>query len=184
MPTALIVIDPQRYFLDPEGRAFLPAAPAILPNVQRLIDAARAHDVPIAYTRHAHRRDAPTGQMGRWWKGKLPWEGEPEGELVEPLQPRADEPVFRKERYSAFAGTGLAEWVAERTIDALVLCGVTTNLCVETTARDAFLRDLQPIVVEDATAAKTPEYHAASLLNLKYGFAKIITTEQFLRLSF
>ena len=173
--SALLVVDMQRYFLEPGAPAFLEGAPPITENVQLLIDAFRKAGLPVIFTRHAHRRDEPTGQMGRWWKDKLPWEDGNESELIEGIAPAKGEMLITKNRYSAFEGTELMEALKRQGANTIVLCGVTTNLCVETTARHAFIKDIQPIVVEDACAAKTPEYHRASILNLSYGFAHIET---------
>jgi nicotinamidase-related amidase len=174
--SALLVIDMQRYFLEPGARAFLEGAPPITENVRLLIDAFRKAGLPVIFTRHAHKRGESTGQMGRWWKDKLPWEDGREAQLIEGIAPAEGEMLITKNRYSVFEGTELMEALERQGANTLVLCGVTTNLCVETTARHAFVKDIQPIVVEDACAAKTPEYHQASILNLSYGFAHIETT--------
>ena len=172
----LLVVDMQRYFLEPGARAFLEGAQPIVQNVRLLIDAFRKAGLAVIFTRHAHKRGESTGQMGRWWKDKLPWEDGRESQLIESLTPAKGEMLITKNRYSVFEGTELMEALKHQGADTIVLCGVTTNLCVETTARHAFIKDIQPIVVEDACAAKTPEYHKASILNLSYGFAPIETT--------
>ena len=173
--SALLVVDMQRYFLEPGMPAYLDTAPPIIENVRLLIEAYRGARLPVVFTRHAHRRDESTGQMGRWWKDKLPWEDGNESELIEGIVPAEGEMLITKNKYSVFEGTELMEALERQGANTIVLCGVTTNLCVETTARHAFMKDIQPIVVEDACAAKTPEYHRASILNLSYGFAHIET---------
>jgi bifunctional isochorismate lyase/aryl carrier protein len=174
--SALLVIDLQSYFFEPDSPSFLSGAAAILPNVRALIGTCRAARRPVIFTRHAHRRDEPPGQMQRWWGGKLPWEGDPLSELVGAVLPERGEPVITKERYSAFEGTELASILRARDVRTVILCGVMTNLCVETTARDAFMKELQPVVVENACAGKSREHHQASLLNLSYGFAFVEST--------
>ncbi|MFH0799792.1 MAG: isochorismatase family cysteine hydrolase [Pseudomonadota bacterium] len=175
--SALLIIDVQRYFFDPDGGAFLEGAPAILPNILKLIAAFRAAGLPVAFTRQAHRKGEPTGQMGRWWNDKLPWDGTPDAELIRELAPKDGDFLIAKTSYSAFEGTRLEEHLRKNGVTTTVICGVMTNLCVETTARHAFIRDFQPAVVEDACAANTPEHHRASILNLSYGFAFIEKTD-------
>jgi ureidoacrylate peracid hydrolase len=176
--SALLVIDMQRYFVELGAPSYLAEASALVPRVVALIEAFRGVGRPVLFTRHAHRRGSQTGQMGRWWDGKLPWDGDGHAELIGAIAPRRNEVVLTKGRYSAFEGTGLATALSVRGISTLVLCGVMTNLCVETTARHAFLKDLQPVVVEDACAANTPAHHHASILNLSYGFAIIVSTDE------
>lgn len=175
--SALLVIDVQRYFFDRRAPAFLDDAPAIVPNILKLIGAFRRAGLPVAFTRHAHRNGEPTGQMGRWWDRKLPWEGTREAELIDKLRPGPEDILITKTRYSAFERTDLDSWLKARNVASTVLCGVMTNLCVETTARHAFMKDLQPVIVRDACAANTKRHHRASILNLSYGFAHIVETD-------
>lgn len=177
MKQSLVIIDMQRYFLEPEAPAYIGAGPGIVGNVLRLIGAFRNAGLPVFYTRHAHSVGEPPSRMSSWWNGKLPWDGTPEAEIIAEIRPRDGEPVITKTKYSALEGTPLEGWLLERSVDEVVLCGVTTNLCVESTARHAFMRDFQPVIIEDAVAAKSNEYHRASILNLSYGFARITTTE-------
>jgi nicotinamidase-related amidase len=180
--SALLVIDLQRYFFEPESSSFLAGAATILPYVRALIGAFRGASRPVIFTRHLHRREGPEDQMRRWWGGKLPWEGDPLSELVGAILPAQGEPVITKDRYSAFEGTSLEPMLREKGVDTVVLCGVMTNLCVETTARHAFLREFQPVIVGDACAGKTAEHHQASLLNLSYGFAFVESTPSIIEL--
>jgi nicotinamidase-related amidase len=180
---ALIVIDMQRFFLAPGADAFLKAAPAIVPNIVRLISVFRKDGRPVIFTRHAHKKGEPTGQMGRWWKNELPFDGDPQSELIEGLNPRKNETVITKARYSAFERTILGPYLKGHYIETVVICGVMTHLCVETTARHAFMLDFQPVVVSDACATQSKEHHEASLLNLGHGFAHVFTTGEILKLT-
>jgi len=179
--SALAVIDMQRYFLEEDASAYLGAPKHLIPNAVELVAAFRTAKRPIVFTRHAHQRGSDTGEMGRWWDGRLPWEGERQSELIDELGPAAGERLITKIRYSAFEGTDLDAWLRERNVDTLVLCGVMTNLCVETTARHAFMKDLQPVIVEDACASSESRYHEASIMNLEYGFAHIEKTDSILK---
>jgi len=166
----------QRYFLEEEADAYLGAPESLLKNVIGLTGAFRQAKRPVVFTRHAHRKGSDAGQMGRWWDGRLPWEGERQSDLVDDLSPQDGELLITKERYSAFEGTCLDEWLRERGVRTLVLCGVMTNLCVETSARHAFMKEIQPVVVEDACASSSKKLHRASIANLEYGFAYIEKT--------
>jgi nicotinamidase-related amidase len=180
--SALAVIDMQRYFLEEDADAYLGAPKRLVANVLELVGAFRGAVRPIVFTRHAHAKGSDTGEMGRWWDGKLPWEGERQSELIDDLDPSSGERVITKVRYSAFEGTDLDAWLRERSVDTLVICGVMTNLCVETTARHAFMKDMQPVIVEDACASSSSKYHEASIMNLEYGFAHIEDTNSIMKL--
>ncbi len=179
---ALVVVDMQRYFLDPEADAFLKDGPAIVGNVKRILNTFRKKGLPVIFTRHAHKKGEPTGQMGRWWNDKLPWDGEAGSEIVSALEPLGGEMVVTKARYSAFERTAAAPYLKGRGVETVVICGVMTHLCVETSARHAFLLDLEPVVVSDACATQSKEHHEASLLNLAHGFAHIVDTKTLLSL--
>lgn len=178
---ALLVIDMQRYFLERGADASLAQGPGIIPRVLSLIGAFRKAHLPIVFTRHAHRRDGPAGQMERWWRGRLPREGDQQSELIASIVPEPGEIFLTKTRYSAFEGTDLDDQLRSRGATTVVLCGVMTNLCVETTARHAFMKDFQPVVISDACAANDEAHHRAALLNLSYGFAIIETTESIMK---
>ncbi|NLI81862.1 MAG: isochorismatase family protein [Deltaproteobacteria bacterium] len=164
--TALIVVDMQRYF---EG-----VAAPILENVVALLHACRAAGVRVVFTRHGHRDPMKDGGMlTRWWSdlivhGTLEWA------LMEDLSPNPDEPIIDKIRYSAFHGTNLDEWLRRIGIEDLIITGVLTNCCCETTARDAFVRDYRVFFVADGTATVNEELHVASLKNLAFGFAHVV----------
>ncbi len=179
---ALLVIDMQRYFLDPKEDAFLEKGPAIVPNVKKLISVFRKKGLPIIFTRHAHRKGEGTGQMGSWWKNDLPWDGDPAADLIADIGPAEGEQIITKSRYSAFERTIVGPYFKGHGIETVVICGVMTHLCVETSARHAFILDFQPVVVSDACATQTDEHHKASLLNLGHGFAHICDTKTLLSL--
>ncbi len=179
--SCLLVVDMQRYFVAPEGAAFLPGAKAVLGNVQGLIHAFRTAGRPVIYTRHAHhpeRLDA--GIMAEWW-GDMILEGTADSEIYEGVAPLENEKVVTKHRYSGFYNTDLELILRVLRIEDLAICGVMTNLCCESTARDAFYRDFRVFFHADATATDTEEMHVASLLNLSYGFAFVTSAERTIR---
>ncbi len=170
--SALIVIDMQRFFLEPADSAPVPVGDAILPRVKQVIRAFRQAGRPVVFTRHAHQNKKDTRMLGQWW-GDFIRDRTRESELVPGMAPRKDEPILVKQRYSAFHNTGLEKLLQDSGVKDLVIAGVMTNLCCETTARDAFIRDFRVFFLADGTAAPTEAMHRASLLNLAYGFARI-----------
>ncbi|HSV75386.1 MAG TPA: isochorismatase family cysteine hydrolase [Chthonomonadales bacterium] len=176
--SALLVIDMQRYFLEPESPSYTCGGPAVLPTVKRLIDAFRAARRPVIFTRHVHRADgSDAGIMGWWWRGMCV-EGTPESEVHPTLAPLPAEPVILKRRYSAFANTDLETVLRGLGVEDLVVCGVMTNMCCETTARDAYQRDHRVFFPADANGSVNEEMHLASLLNLAFGFACVTTADE------
>jgi ureidoacrylate peracid hydrolase len=174
---ALLVIDMQRFFLDPGALAFTCGGLAVLPNVKRLIEAFRSEGLPVIFTRHVHRADgSDAGIMGWWWDGMCV-EGTPESEIHPDITPLPGEKVIEKHRYSAFYNTDLETVLRCGKIEDLVICGVMTNMCCESTARDAYYRDYRVFFLADGTGSMTEEMQTASLLNLAYGFASITTAD-------
>lgn len=166
---ALLVIDMQEFF-----RAM---AEPILPRVNNLVDACRAAGVPVFFTRHGHRDlSVDGGMLARWWD-TLAMRDTPDWQLMEGLHVRPEDRVLDKDRYSAFRHTDLDERLRALGMEELIVAGVTTNCCCETTARDAFVRDYRVFFVADATAADGEELHLSSLRNLAYGFAHILTAD-------
>lgn len=174
--SALVVVDVQRYFFEQGAAAFLNPSPNVLKNILRLINAFRMCGRPVFFTRHAHKKSKDMGQMGRWWDGKLPFDGDPTSELMPEIKLTAGDILLTKTKYSAFEETTLEENLRERNVDTVVIAGAMTNVCVETTARHSFIKDFQPVIAEDACAANSLEHHSASILNLSYAFALIEKT--------
>lgn len=179
--SALLVIDMQRFFLDPDSPTFTCGGLTILPNVKRLIAAFREASRPVIYTRHVHHPDGiDAGIMGWWWQGMC-LEGTPESEIAEEIAPLASEKVILKHRYSAFYNTDLETILRCLRIEDLVISGIMTNMCCESTARDAYQRDCRVFFLADGTATINEEMHVASLLNLAFGFAFVTTTDEVVR---
>jgi ureidoacrylate peracid hydrolase len=158
--TALLVIDAQVYFAAPSGvmarlGARLDAVPAALAQAIKLVDGARAAGVMLIFTRVI---SDPNRNPVIGWRGGA--------DFVAPL-PEDGELVITKRLYSAFADTGLAEALEVGGIDTLLLCGLTTECCVQSTAWAAFERNLRVFIAVDACAAYDPPLHAAALKSLE-----------------
>ena len=180
--TALLVIDMQRDFLDPRGyaaKAGLDIEPlqAAIGPVSRLLDAARAAGLMIVHTREGHvpdLSDCPPYKLARSRNagaeigsagplGRLLVRGEPGHDFIDDLRPAAGEIVIDKPGYSAFAHTDLDHRLRVRGIDTLLLSGITTEVCVSSTLRDAVDRGYQCITIGDACASGSRDLHDAAL---------------------
>ncbi|MBI5570424.1 MAG: cysteine hydrolase [Desulfomonile tiedjei] len=172
--TALLVLDVQNYFFQQSSRAYLKASAEILPRINELADRADRAGWPVVFTTH----HAPSGHGNlmeeKWWH--LP-KGE-ECALYSGLRVPETAELIPKEHYSAFLSTDLEDILRCREIERVVLCGVMTHLCVDTTARHAFMLGWKPIVLADACCSKTALYHWAALLALRHGFAEITTSKR------
>ncbi len=175
--SALLVIDMQKYFLNPNSTEFTPSGRIILKNIKKLIDSFRSNNSPVIFTKHAHHKSGTDAGIMKWWWEGMCIEGTPESEVAEELSPLDNERQIIKRRYSAFFNTDLDIILRSSHIEELVICGIMTNMCCESTARDAYFRNYKVFFLADATGSITEEMHLASLLNLAFGFANVTTTE-------
>lgn len=164
--SALLVIDMQNYFSS--------IAKPILPAITATINLCRTAQIPVLFTRHAQKSPADYGMIGEWWNDDLILEGTVESELMPEIGRRSGERVFEKTTYSGFQGTDLEKVLKEKGVEEVIITGVMTNLCCETTAREAFVRGFRVFFSTDATATSSKEMHEATLLNLGYGFAYLV----------
>nr|XP_008361908.2 nicotinamidase 2-like [Malus domestica] len=165
---ALLVIDVQNYFSA--------MARPILQNLLTTIRLCRRASIPVIFTRHAHKSPSDYGMLDEWWNGDLVYDGTPESQLMPELDRRGpdEDRVFDKNTYSAFRNTGLEEYLKEKGVEEVIVTGVMTNLCCETTAREAFIRGYRVFFSTDATATSDRELHEATLKNMAYGFAYLV----------
>jgi len=174
---ALLVIDAQEFFINPDSHAFVPVSQAILPNIRLLINRFREMGHPVIFTRHAYMVDEDPGIMGEWWGDNI-MDSDPLSRISQELAPLSNETVIRKTRYSAFIGTELETMLRRRNIDTILVTGVVTHLCCESTAREAFMRDFAVYMAIDGTASYSEELHMSSLRTLANGFAIPVTTQE------
>jgi nicotinamidase-related amidase len=179
--TALVVIDMQRDFVEPGGfgaslgNDVTRLHPAI-PVIAALLAAWRERGWPVVHTREAHRPDlsdcppakrlrgAPTLRIGDLGPmGRLLVAGEPGSDIVDAVAPAAGEIVVDKPGKGMFWSTGLHETLQSRGITHLVFTGVTTEVCVQTSMREANDRGYDGLLVEDGTESYFPEFKAATL---------------------
>ncbi|GAA3654288.1 cysteine hydrolase [Nonomuraea antimicrobica] len=179
--TALVVIDVQNDYCHPDGvfaRAGLTveALPELVTAINTLVAAARAGGHPVMWVRMEWSGDGEVGLLGE----RSPFlrhaglrAGTWGGELVSGLDVRDGDIEIVKTRFSAFYETPLAQMLQERGIGRIVVAGVRTDFCVESTVRDAFFRDLKAVVVTDAVAGYFDELHRASLRVMGTVFADV-----------
>jgi bifunctional isochorismate lyase/aryl carrier protein len=169
---ALLVVDMQRHFCEKESSFFVPDSDRLAAQLKDIVNAFGRQERPIIFTRHIDSDD-PNNLMLRWWAERIK-EEDPMSHVVDILDASKGIVVI-KHQYDGFLNTGLEEILREKGVRQVVVCGVLTNLCCETTARSAFMRGFEVYFVKDGTATFSKEMHEAALLNLSYGFAKLIT---------
>jgi ureidoacrylate peracid hydrolase len=180
---ALIVVDMQNGFCHAEGSMHKSgldhtACATAISSISLLVEAWRAAELPVVWTRYSLRADyADAGRLFDLFPGMKEAgaivEDTWDAALVDEFQPLPDELLVDKTRYSAFHRTDLADRLRAMGTDTIVVCGVTTNICVEGTVRDGFALDFHIILVEDATGAVTPDLHEGALRNVTYGFGQV-----------
>ena len=189
--TALLVVDMQNAFCHPQGslnqmgKDTAMCEAAVTP-CRQLVDAAHKLELPVIYTRNVYRPDYSD-------RGIMPHEIRPalknlracvigtwDAELVDELVPEERDYVFDKNRTSAFYNTGVETVLRNGNIRTLVVCGVTSSMCVESTVRDAGQRDYRTFVAADAIGELDRERHDAALVTMGYMFAHVVTVQDVL----
>jgi isochorismate hydrolase len=179
--SCLLVVDMQNFFLDSKSPTFTPGGLAIMSNVAKLIKTFRKRKLPVVYTAHVHKsKEMDGGILGWWWEGMI-LENTKDAEIHPDLAPLPEEKIIHKHRYSAFYNTDLEIVLRCLNVTDLVITGVMTNLCCESTARDAYIRDHKVFFLLDATGTVNEELHLATLRNLAFGFAYVTDTTEIVR---
>lgn len=182
---AVVIIDMQRDFLQPGGfgetlgNDISQLARTIQP-CRALLEAARRTGLAVIHTREGHRPDlsdappakiqrgAPSQRIGDVGPmGRILVRGEPGQDIIPELYPRVGEPVIDKPGKGAFYATDLQAVLLHRHIDVLIVCGVTTEVCVHTTVREANDRGYRCLVPGDCCASYFPEFHEVALRMIK-----------------
>ena len=204
--TGLLIIDYQNYSSDPQfgfakmlvekfpdvAAYYIPRLTKVtIPNTRRLLDAFRKARRQVVFTRHgallpdgrdliARRRTRDADSVQTTERPTLWSKGSYEHEVIAELAPLEHELVLDKNSASAFNSSGLDQMLRNLRLESLVITGMATDMCVETTARDAADRGYNVIVVEDAVATFNPEHHRHSLSSLARVFGQVWSTDQVL----
>jgi ureidoacrylate peracid hydrolase len=202
--SAVLVVDMQNAFASKGGMldiagADISGAPGVVGSIKAILEAARRAGVPVVYVQMGYKPDLSNsgGPNSPNWhkelamclmnsrpelKGKLLTEGTWDFEIVEELKPEPGDLVVIKTRYSGFAGTTLDSQLRTRGIRYLFFVGIATNVCVESTLRDAFFQDYWPILIADGAMPAGPaSLHDATLFNVEKFFGWTVGAEEFVR---
>lgn len=165
---ALLIIDMQEFFLQENSHAFIPSISAIIKPIKQLQDLFLSLDLVVLQTKHSNNSSNDTNML-KWW-GSVLRAGDPLAKIC-PLLSTPKIPVIDKKQYDAFYQTDLENKLSSQGITQLLVAGVMTHLCCETTARSAFVRGFETFLLVDATATYNENFHRATMLNLAHGFA-------------
>lgn len=191
---AVLIVDVQNDFcaegggMHREGRD-LSLVQAMVPRLERFIEAARASGVPRVWIRNVYNSD-PNWYLSEVWLEQAhrrrrglyterpmceanSWNGD-----FYQVRPRPDEVVVTKHRYGAFENTDLELVLRSQRIQTVIMTGVATNVCVETTARQAFLKDFYVVLTSDCTATYSQEEHDWTLRNIDNFFGQVASSEE------
>ncbi|HEY7378312.1 MAG TPA: cysteine hydrolase [Steroidobacteraceae bacterium] len=200
--SAIVVVDMQNAFaskgglLDLAGYDVSVPAAAVVSTIKSILQAARRKGVQVVYLQTGYKPDLSNGggdaspnprketalclmRARPELKGKLLVEGTWDFQIVDELKPEPSDLVVLKTRYSGFAGTTLDSNLRVRAIRYLFFVGIATNVCVESTLRDAYFNEYWPILVTDgALQAGPPAAHEATIFNVESFFGWTVTAEQ------
>lgn len=188
--TALIVVDMQNGFLRNDGFMAkvgldISRCQQTVEPIHRLVEAFHQVGSPVIFTQMVLRADykdagiLPSLFPGMQEVGAM-IRGTWDAAIIEELTPEAVDWIVEKARYSAFYNTNLEVILRGLGVNTLVITGVTTNICVESTLRDAFFRDYQVILPQDATAAVSKAMEEGTFLTVHYGFGRLSSTSEVL----
>ncbi|KAI9660765.1 MAG: hypothetical protein M1831_003457 [Alyxoria varia] len=184
MTTALLIIDPQTFFT--------PMLKSAVPQILKLHSHFRSKHLPIFITQHGHPDSdfVPpiTNQLVlKWGVGGSLHRGSREWEFVDAIRPLATAEendnvmVIAKNTYDGFVGTELEDVLREKKVDRVVLCGVMTDCCVDTTARSAFNKGWRTVVAGDACGTDSREKQKRVLEQIDFAFGEVMDTEEVIR---
>ena len=183
--TALLIVDMQVDFALPDGvlgqaGVDLSTVPAAVAAAMRLAEGARAADLPVIFVglQTSAKTDSPAWRERAWRLGEAASEGlcrqgEPGADFVGP-RPEPGDRVIAKTRYSGFFDTDLHATLMAMKVDTLVICGLTTECCVDCTVRDAFQLDYQVFIAADACTAYETDLHEGALKALALNCAIVV----------
>jgi len=173
----LLVIDMQNYFTDESSHAFIPATKSVITPINTLISFFRDNEKDVIFTRHIN-----TGEnaymLAKWWSDII--KDGYMSELTEKFV-TGNSKIIVKSQYDAFYQTELENYLIHRGIKKVVITGVATHLCCETTARSAFVRGFEVFFPVDGTATYDESFHLATLRNLSHGFAHIVKSKDLVK---
>ncbi|MBO8132010.1 MAG: cysteine hydrolase [Candidatus Marinimicrobia bacterium] len=174
--TGILVIDMQKYFTDTSSHAYIPSVPPVIRRIKSLINIAEQTSMKIIFTKHIDKDNS--SPMTRWWEKSI----KPNNQYSQ-LTPGLVDSIenfvlIEKDQYDAFFNTNLEDLLKNNNITTVIITGVLTHLCCETTARSAFIRGFNVLFPVDCTATYNEQFHKAALLNLAHGFAILTSAKE------
>ncbi|GGA33565.1 cysteine hydrolase family protein [Paenibacillus physcomitrellae] len=186
---AVVIVDVQNDYCHPEGSlgqrgADVSGVAEMMPNLHRLLDSARAHEVPLIFIQTFHEDATDSEAWRERSAGKsssVCRKGSWGAEFYE-VEPAPGEIVVNKHRYSAFINTRLDTILRTLGIETLIMTGVSTNVCVESTARDGYMLDYHIVMLKDACASYSREAHDMTMTNISGYFGTVTDTSEVIQL--
>ncbi|KAI9716147.1 MAG: hypothetical protein M1812_005575 [Candelaria pacifica] len=181
MSTALLIVDMQKFFL--------PMTTTCLINVLTLSSYFAAHNLPRIFTQHGHTKEELTPPFKnqlvlRWWPEGSIAKNTPDWELISDIAKHANQDgcsLIGKNTYDAFINTDLEKILKEKGIERVVVCGVMTDCCCDTSARSAFDRGFETWLIDDACGTASKKQHEAGLTVFGNAFGEVMQTKDVLR---
>jgi nicotinamidase-related amidase len=195
--TCLIIVDMINAFLKPHSRLEVAGGRELIPRLSRLLEACRQAEIPVIFLKMAFRSDRADVGVHVAFRPEMAdqdilVEGTEDVEFYDGIKPGSGDIVIVKRRFSAFAGTDLDLILRSRGIDTLIIGGVATNICCESTARDARMKDYKVIFLSDGNAPMTfpdmgwgkisaEEIQKVVLTTMAFAFAQVLPVEEVIR---
>jgi ureidoacrylate peracid hydrolase len=189
--TALVIIDVQNDYCHPDGvfaqkaKFSIKSIPTIYPNLRKLESVCRDRDIPIIWVKMIWDHDDEVGILANK-SAFLKHEGLRRGtwgaEIVSEMDVQPNDIIVEKKRFSAFYETNLSRILEDLGVKKIIVGGVRTDFCVESTVRDAFFRDYEVIIASDCTASYFSHFQEGSLRVLGTVFSKVMETEDIIPL--
>ena len=186
--SVLIIVDMQNAFISPEGSLSKMGLDTsrtsnVIKPIIRLKNVFEENHRPVIYLKHTHRPDGgdaglielvfpPIMNLGHCFDDT--WDGE----IIKELAPSKHDYIIKKHRFSGFYNTNLDDVLRQIGVDNLVVTGIATDVCVESTIRDAFYRDYNVFVPIEATASYTEESERGAFANFRFAFARVLPLDE------
>lgn len=186
---ALVVVDMQNVFCQPGGALEIAASRDTADNINRLADVCRAQQIPVIWIRSYHPAGGADWRMFFSYfispeRGKLAaeqlQENNPGSAIYSEMRVDPADYIVSKNRYSCFipGSSSLERLLRSLQRDTIMICGTRSNVCCESTSRDAMMLDFKVLFISDGTSAMSPEEHQATLDTLAQSFADVMTTDE------
>lgn len=182
---ALLVVDMQEEFVNPEGMLWIPDAYEQIDLIRKLIGTCREQKIPVLFTAHVHHPSGlDKGLMFDIWpkiKSGALREGSKGVEIYHEIRPLPNEKVIFKHRYSAFHNTDLELVLRNMNIGTIIMCGTMTNYCCLSTLIDAFSRDFKIVFGSDINSMDNNDIQDGIMKTIRRGFGRVLSCEEIIK---